>query len=170
MSEMKQQLSVLMDNELDVEANQHLLIVTSNTYELKQCWREYHLIGDVLRQNTAVHLDIKHKVMERLANEPITFAPPRRSFGLLGDRYMTSMVASVAAVGFVAWVVWQSQAVQNQSNPVQNNQNNIVQNSSPQNMLTAESFDHYMLAHHEYASGNTLQRDMQLTSYAEANR
>jgi negative regulator of sigma E activity len=124
------------------------------------------LIGDVIRENTSLHLDIKHQVMERLASEPITFAPPRRSFGLPGNRYMTSMAASIAAVGFVAWVVWQSQAIPNQANPVPTN---IVQNPSPQNILTAESFDHYMLAHHEYASSNNLQRDMQLTSYTEAD-
>jgi negative regulator of sigma E activity len=167
MSEMKQQLSVCMDNELDMDANQHLLTATSNTHELKQCWREYHLIGDVLRGDAHIHIDIKHKVMERLASEPVTFAPSRtsrRMQELASNRYMTSMAASVVAVGFVAWMVWQSQAVSNQSNPAVTS---VAQVTAPQNVMTAESFDHYLLAHHEYASGNTLQRDVQLTSYPE---
>jgi sigma-E factor negative regulatory protein RseA len=165
MEEMKQQISVLMDNELDGDVNQHLLIVTSNTHELKQCWREYHLIGDVLRGDAVLHVDIKHKVIEQLANEPVTLAPPQRILPPTGSRYMTSMAASVAAVAFVAWVVWQSQAVPG-PNPTQNA---VAQNTAPQNVLTAESFDHYMLAHNEYAPGNTLQHDVQMTSYTEAN-
>ncbi|HEY7986367.1 MAG TPA: sigma-E factor negative regulatory protein [Methylophilaceae bacterium] len=188
MSEMKQQLSTLMDSEMDMDANQHLLTATSNTQELKQCWREYHLIGDVLRGDAELHLDIKYKVMEQLANEPVAFAPPpqksrlsiadRGMFGIpsmafaMANRNMTSMAASVIAVSFVAWMVWQSQAITNPLNPAQINvaQNNVTQNPAPQNMMTAESFDHYLLAHHEYASGNNLQRDVQLTSYPEPVR
>ncbi len=176
MSEMKQQLSVLMDSEIDIDAHQHLLSAASNTQELKQCWREYHLIGDVLRGDADIHIDINQKVMERLANEPVSFAPPTKPKQLfanrsipslafaMANRHMTSMAASVIAVSFVAWMVWQSQAVPNQINPAQNS---IAQNSAPQNVMTAENFDHYLLAHHEYASGNNLQHDVQLTSYPE---
>jgi sigma-E factor negative regulatory protein RseA len=176
MSEMKQQLSILMDSEIDIDAQQHLVTATSNTHELKQCWREYHLIGDILRGDAEIHLDIKHKVMEQLASEPVAFAPPAKTKQLfanrsmpsmafaVANRHMTSMAASVIAVSFVAWMVWQSQAVPNQLNP---GQTSIAQNSTPQNVMTAESFDHYLLAHHEYASGNNLQRDVQLTSYPE---
>lgn len=164
MDEMKLKISALMDNELDADANQNLLRATSNTYELQQCWRDYHMIGDVLRGDSLLNMDIKLNVMQQLANEPVTLSPPRRIFNVAGNRYMTSMAASVAAVAFVAWIVWQSQSVPG-SNP---GQNSVAQNIVPQNVLTAESFNHYMLAHNEYASANTLQHDVQLTSYTEA--
>ena len=46
---MKNQLSALIDGELDPQEAEHLFTALKVDAEMKGAWRQYHLIGDVLR-------------------------------------------------------------------------------------------------------------------------
>ncbi len=172
MNELKQQLSALMDGEVDLDANPHLVKTALQSDELTHSWATYHLIGDILRGDRALKRDVAALTMQHLKNEPVVLAPKRRISQWINPQYATSMAASVAAVAFVGWAVWQAQGLGSQQ-PVM--QASATPSPTPQqiaakNTPPAETFDRYMLAHHEYASGNAMQysADIQTASYSEA--
>ncbi len=157
---MKEQLSALMDGEVDLDESPHLYTALCKSEEAGKCWFTYHLIGDTLRGDLRMQSGLCARVMDKLEAEPVVLAPRRR----LRDRMpsMAPLAASVAAVAFVGWVVWQSQGI-------------AVQVGTPatptmaKNELPPEALNNYMLAHHEYAPSNGLQRayDVQSVTYAE---
>lgn len=174
MSELKQQLSALMDGEADLNGHPQLDKALQSD-EIMQSWATYHLIGDVLRGDGAMRPKVTAQTMQRLQREPVVLAPKRRidQFNQwVSHRYVTSMAASVAAVAFVGWAVWQVQGGNglaglqaNQSGP------RLAQQDAHQNSaLAAEAFDRYLLAHHEYASGSAMQysSDVKTVSYSES--
>lgn len=178
MNEMKQQLSAMMDGEIDLDANLHLIAAATNNTEIVESWATYHLIGDVLRGDGVFKQNITSMTMQRLQQEPVVLAPKRRLMrGWLEHHYATSMAASVAAVAFVGWAVWQAQGVNPQPGNMQIATQQIVKKQTPspqqvaqQNSLPAETFNQYMLAHHEYAAGNAMQYagDVKTVSYSES--
>ncbi len=178
MNEMKQQLSALMDGEVDMDVNLHLIAAATNNTEIAESWATYHLIGDVLRGDHALKQNITAMTMQQLKQEPVVLAPKRPMVSRwLDHRYATSMAASVAAIAFVGWAVWQAQGITPQPGTMQTIAQQTVkqQNPSPQqvaqqNSLPAETFNQYMLAHHEYASSNAMQYagDVKTVSYSES--
>jgi sigma-E factor negative regulatory protein RseA len=157
MDDMKQQLSAMMDGEIDLDANPHLLLAATRSDEMAQCWAEYHLIGDALRHE-AMQVDVTSRVMQQLTKEPTVLAPRPKIKTMLQHRYAAA--ASFAAVAFVGWM-----AVQGDSAPMQAS---IAQSTAKEPVaLTSEAFDSYLLAHAEFAPNNSLQRsrDLQLVAY-----
>ena len=73
-------LSALMDGELDVSAVTGACRAWRDDAEMRSQWHAYHLIGDVMRSEDLVS-DVKHDAQflvalrERLAKEPVVFAP-----------------------------------------------------------------------------------------------
>ena len=163
MHEMKQQLSAMMDGEIDLDANPHLLYAAIRSDEVAQCWSEYHLIGDILRREE-VHVDVTSRVVQQLASEPTVLAPRPLLKVFLERRFATSIAASVTAVAFVGWVAWHMQPA-----PTASIAQNVPAASQP-NALTPEAFDQYQLAHAEYAPNKGLQHggDVQLVTYSES--
>lgn len=104
---MKQNLSSLMDGELDDTASTQCIRALDTDPELKAAWNEYHLIGDAIRGSALLSVDVRAEVGQALQQEPTVLAPkPKRgSSGLM--RY--AMAASFALAGVVGWAVWQSQ-------------------------------------------------------------
>lgn len=162
MDEMKQQLSAMMDDELDLDANPHLLLAATRSDELVKTWAEYHLIGDALRHE-AMQVNVTARVMQQLASEPVVLAPRSRLKTLLRPRYAAA--ASLAAVTLVAWMTWHGESASTQANVAQNIAKEPI-------ALSSEAFDSYLLAHAEYAPNNGLQRnrDVQLVAYSEPQR
>jgi sigma-E factor negative regulatory protein RseA len=172
MNEMKQQLSAFMDGEVDLDANPHLVKTTLQNEELIHSWATYHLIGDILRGDHALKRDVTALTMQHLKGEPVVLAPKRRITQWISHQYATSMAASVAAVAFVGWAVWQARGLGVQQPVMQASAtpSPVTQQIAAKNSPPAETFDRYMLAHHEYASGNAMQysADIQTASYSEA--
>ena len=103
---MKDQLSQLMDGELDDVAVSHLLFSLKSDQELAEDWQLYHLIGDSLRQDAPLSADFSSRFSERLAAEPVIFAPKavnRRVSGFSRRYVAMSAAASVMAVAAVGW-------------------------------------------------------------------
>jgi sigma-E factor negative regulatory protein RseA len=121
---MKNQLSALIDCELDIESSEHLIISAKSGGELKTTWATYHLIGDVMRGETPLRQDFTSRVMSALEAEPIDLAPKEPLSIESSAINITSMItkksahktsgfwsiaASVAAVMFVGVMVLQQQ-------------------------------------------------------------
>lgn len=160
---MKEQISALMDSELDLERNPHLYAALRKGGEATQDWATWHLIGDVMRGDAMVQSGLHARVMQQLESEPVILAPRRRLRDIFQSSYSVPMVASAAAVAFVGWMVWQSQggiALQPELAPP-----SIAQNTMPPEALSG-----YMLAHHEYAPSNGMQHsyDIRPVTYSES--
>lgn len=107
---MKDRLSAFLDGDLDGQAGAPLLERLRNDPGLKRDWEAYHLIGDVLRGDSAGSSDFVDRVMARIEDEPVLLAPgvaaaaaANRSRG--GWQALMAIAASVmgvAAVGIVA--------------------------------------------------------------------
>ena len=118
---MKDQLSALIDGELEIDSADHLIASAKSGGELKQCWAHYHLIGDVMRGEMNTHHSLCNRVMSALDAEPTVLAPNRlqelvteadaipASSGLtiINNNKLWSIAASVAAVMFVGVMVLQ---------------------------------------------------------------
>lgn len=102
---MKDQISALMDGELEDGEARVLLARLREQRELGHDWHTYHLIGDTLRQTASLKEDFTIRFSARLEQEPTILSPvpprsERASFAL-------PVAASVAAVSLVAWAALQ---------------------------------------------------------------
>lgn len=127
---MKEQLSALIDGEFDVVSAEHLIVSAKTGGELKQCWANYHLIGDALRGDfgrgeSSVGSNLSARIMAIIEKEPIIFHPNAKNTvnasTSIGTAYIAStshniftrnskswsIAASVAAVMFVGVMVLQ---------------------------------------------------------------
>ena len=106
---MKDQISALMDDELDLDDSAHLFTALKNDEELCHCWFSYHLIGDAMRGTSIFKPDFSQRLMQKLETEPTVLAPHNKR-KLLQRPALWSAAASVAAVMFVGWMVLQQQS------------------------------------------------------------
>ncbi|MDF0378345.1 sigma-E factor negative regulatory protein [Methylophilus sp. YYY-1] len=137
---MKQQLSALVDGEVDVERCEHIFLAAKSSGEVAQAWREYHVIRDVMRDELWMQSYMTSRIMTALEDEPTLLAPQaianadkvtriRPRF----DKYTWSIAASVAAAFFVGMFV-------------------LNQPEAPAPAQIADNdTEQYVLAHHNYA-------------------
>ncbi|MDO2949487.1 sigma-E factor negative regulatory protein [Aeromonas simiae] len=73
----KEQLSALMDGELEREVQASLLDSFGDDVELQEAWSRYHLIGDTMRGELAMDMpfDLCDKIALALEDEPTVLAP-----------------------------------------------------------------------------------------------
>jgi sigma-E factor negative regulatory protein RseA len=114
---MKEQISALMDDELDLDDSAHLFTAVKKDDELETCWATYHLIGDAMRGNPMMKPGFKQQLMARIANEPAVLAP--RNIKQTRKPAVWSIAASVAAVTFVGWMVLQQQGTATSESPIE---------------------------------------------------
>ncbi|MGQ0749463.1 MAG: sigma-E factor negative regulatory protein [Betaproteobacteria bacterium] len=96
-------ISALMDGELDGRQTQHELARLRQDGELRQTWNTFHLIGDALRGERMLLIDVAGLLSRRLADEPTVLAPQRDRSRKVRT-YALSAAASVAAIALVGWV------------------------------------------------------------------
>lgn len=116
---MKNQLSALIDGELEIDSADHLIASAKAGGELKQCWAYYHLIGDAMRGDMHTNHGLSSRVMSALESEPTVLAPnrlqertdavsaPETILAVSHSGKFWSIAASVAAVMFVGVMVLQ---------------------------------------------------------------
>ncbi|APV50938.1 hypothetical protein BWI17_15320 [Betaproteobacteria bacterium GR16-43] len=108
---MNQEISSLMDGELDPHASDRAIQSCTGCPEGKQAWDEYHLIGEVMRDGGARRFDIASAVMAKLEQEPTVLAPrASRRFPVRAQafgRIAFAAAASVATIGAVGWIATQ---------------------------------------------------------------
>jgi len=102
---MTEQVSALMDDQLDGEECEGCLRRLKDDDALRADWEMYHLIGDALRGTPARGLSAAFAA--RLAAEPTVLAPrasPSRAAARRRTWTALSAAASVAAVAAVGWI------------------------------------------------------------------
>jgi sigma-E factor negative regulatory protein RseA len=100
---MKDQISSLMDGELDTTEADGAIRSCCASEELKLNWYLYHAIGDVMRGQAPRKLELPTDVFENLKAQPTVLAP-RRPMQTRVARYAMAAAASVATVGVVGWI------------------------------------------------------------------
>lgn len=129
---MKDQLSALIDSELDIESSEHLILSVKSSSDLKASWAQYHLIGDAMRGDMPLSYDFSERVMRALENEPTILAPNASksvdTVGTVNDvaassRFkspkMWSIAASVAAVAMATAFLTHSEFGSNEIAPME---------------------------------------------------
>ena len=131
---MKDQLSALVDGELEITNSSHLITAVKAGGEMHESWSHYHLIGDVMRGDDFMTHHFTSSVMRLLDQEPTVIAPDLISANKAAKLQTTqdlttlpnfaklssnkprfnlnkiwSIAASVAAVMFVGVMVMQMQ-------------------------------------------------------------
>lgn len=104
---MKEQLSALMDNELNNAEALRLLKAMKGDPVLHETWDAYHMLGDALRKETRYSAGFSSKLSKRLAEEPTVLSPHRERTATAPRRFPLAMAASVAAVGLVGVLAFQ---------------------------------------------------------------
>ena len=106
---MKEQISALMDGELDEQAAENAIQALRAEGQSLEAWRTYHLISDAMRDTRLLSAGFTARVAERLAQEPTVLAPanlPRSPV----KRFAFAAAASVAGVGLVGWLAFAPQS------------------------------------------------------------
>jgi sigma-E factor negative regulatory protein RseA len=105
---MKTHLSALIDGELESHERATLVEALAREERLQAQWDTYHLIGDALRQEGNLQLDISARVLTALQNEPTVLAPSASGSKRLPaagkGRGLMTLAASLAGVSVVGWV------------------------------------------------------------------
>lgn len=105
---LREQISALMDGELDGSEKAFLLRRLAHDQELKACWDRYHQIRESLSepQGPRRSMDFADRVMAAIEAEATPLAPPVRSRSRGGggwrQAFGAAMAAGVAAVAFWA--------------------------------------------------------------------
>ena len=138
----KDQVSALMDGELDdIEAR----IVFERFKQdalARDEWEIYHLIGDSLRQTPVWDDGFSKRFAEKLAAEPTVLAPHRRP-ALRRPVIALSAAASLAAVSLVAWTAFQLN---------QPDASTAISTSRVAASEASHDVNHYLIAHQEYSA------------------
>ncbi|MDQ3185502.1 MAG: sigma-E factor negative regulatory protein [Pseudomonadota bacterium] len=98
---MKEEISALMDGELDPEAAAGVIAQLKEADELRSEWAVYHLISDALGQTEAMPANIAQRVRARLTAEPAVLAPRPPIRHKARVFAVAASVAAVAAIGFM---------------------------------------------------------------------
>lgn len=107
---MKARISELLDGELESREAAGPLDALHSEGEARDTWRNYHLIGDAMRDSRMLSPGFAGRVAARLAQEPTVVAPVRRAATPQRQRWQfLSAAASVAAVALVGWVAFAPQ-------------------------------------------------------------
>jgi sigma-E factor negative regulatory protein RseA len=101
---MTQEISSLMDGELEPHEAGHAIRSCCASSEAAQKWQEYHLIGDVLRGGKPHPTGTAERVRRALESEPAIVARPRGMLDTTFGRVALAAAASVATIGVVGWI------------------------------------------------------------------
>lgn len=165
---MKEEISALMDGELNPDAAADVIAQLYKTDGLRDEWIVYHLISDALGQPGVMPTAITRRVSARLATEPTALAPRppiRHKPGVF------AAAASVAAVAVIGWMSLQT-TDRREENPASNNLASTATNTAANTVTdtavlqtapavvsvsaSAPAFaqiDDYLLAHGQFSPG-----------------
>ena len=133
MSDKTDKLSSLMDGEL--RDPERLLERLSKDSEMRDAWKRYHLVRDVMKGQVSDHpsLDISAEVSKLLENEPAILTP---IWQRISPRYVMKQAAGLAvaaAVGTIAVLsVQQTQVVSVNNTLATNNNGQVISQPSHQ--------------------------------------
>ena len=101
---MTQEISSLMDGELGPQEAGNAIRECCSSSEAAEKWKQYHLIGEVLRGGVPHPTRTAELVRKALVNEPAIIARPKRVIDTTVGRVALAAAASVATIGVVGWI------------------------------------------------------------------
>lgn len=101
-----EKISALMDGELDGHDLHQAMLRLKDTEEAHESWATYHLIGDVMRRDAVMVLNVSQRINAVIANEPAILAPRRLPKNGRMLTYALSVAASISAVAVVGWMAF----------------------------------------------------------------
>lgn len=101
---MTQDISSLMDGELDAPHAERAIRECCASHDVAQAWQHYHLIGEVLRGSSPHLTGTAERVRKALEAEPAMIARPKRMLETTFGRVALAAAASVATIGVVGWI------------------------------------------------------------------
>lgn len=146
---MNQEISSLMDGELDAHEAERAIRACCTSSEAAQTWQTYNLIGDVLRGGKPHPTRTAERVKDALAAEPAIIARPKRMYETTFGRVALAAAASVATIGVVGWIGSQGGQV-SQGSVIAKNPSAIQPVS---NVIPADMQD-YVAAHKQLPSAD----------------
>ena len=147
---MKNELSSMIDNELDAHDQHALLAVLHSDKGLRTSWDAYVLIGDSLRNSPELATDLTANVVNALRNEPTILAfPARRTPAAL--RSVAALAASLAGVAIVGWLALSPPAAQTTAIFP------LAKATKPPIAQTSERMQEYLMAHQAYSPSSRIQ-------------
>ena len=103
---MNQDISSLMDGELQADEAARALQACGKSVEHKETWYLYHVIGDSMRGQAPRALGLSAAVMQAIQQQPTVLAPKRR-FETTFAKVAFAAAASIATIGVVGWICMQ---------------------------------------------------------------
>jgi len=100
---MTQEISSLMDGELEGREAEVALGACCGDEDRKRTWYLYHVVGDAMRGHAPAGLAMPDDVFRKLSAQPTVLAP-RRRLPSTATRIALAAAASVATVGVVGWI------------------------------------------------------------------
>lgn len=101
---MKTRISALIDGELSPRAAKDAIVTLSRDNGQKSIWNLYHVIGDALRHEPDLAIDVSNRVMAALSLEPTILSPHPLRSASRWQRPLMALAASTAGIAVVAWV------------------------------------------------------------------
>jgi sigma-E factor negative regulatory protein RseA len=156
-----EQISAMMDGELDEAQMARQLARLREEPGLGECWVTFHVIGDALRGERPLSDAFARRVLEKLKSEP-TVVAPRRIAAKRTRMYVLSAAASLSAVAVVGWLAFFNNPLMPQTQiatappkaaPA------VTADSSPQisNVPSDGTMSEYLIAHQEYSPSTAIQ-------------
>ncbi|MEN8176866.1 MAG: RseA family anti-sigma factor [Pseudomonadota bacterium] len=178
-------LSALLDGELDADACTRMVDRLLEDTSLQQTWERFHLVGDGMRGGMeTVELDLAQRVSTRLAEEPTVLAPHalkkhRHAAGHHPARFLAGMalaagVSAVAVLGVMRWdglgpddggAVVATAPVAPAATLVESTETASSDIPGPDAPEVSDNLSRYLVNHSEFASGNSLNSIVPLTSF-----
>lgn len=107
---MKEQISALMDGELDEREAGRAIDALHGEGDARDTWRTYHLVSDAMRDTRLLSAGFAARVAERLEKEPTVLAPRRlKPDARPWYAIPAAAAASVAGVGLVGYLAFAPQ-------------------------------------------------------------
>jgi sigma-E factor negative regulatory protein RseA len=111
---MTQDISSLMDGELEAHEAGRVVQACCSSEEQKGTWYVYHVIGDAMRGH-APRDAFPHRTLAALREQPTVLAPRRRIVDTPFTRIALAAAASVATIGIVGWLGLQGGQIRTES-------------------------------------------------------
>lgn len=153
-----EQISALLDGELDAVEQDRTIAALRETERLRDRWAEYCLIGDVLRGASGVTGVDVAGLSRRLQEEPTVLAPAASvSHRSRAGRSVWAYMPAAAAVMGVALVLWIALAPRTEQTFDVPGYGAPLADASRRPAAPVSDTDRaYLLAHHGYAGGGAV--------------
>jgi sigma-E factor negative regulatory protein RseA len=154
---MTKELSALLDGEIEQHEAPAMWSALRADPQLRETWSNYQLIGDSLRGEANLSAEIVSRVMIRLADEPVVFAPRPNKQPSSWYRSALAMAASLAGVAVVGWLALAQQLPSKSPTTVARLDRPNPPAAVVSAKATSPSMQEYLLAHQANAPGLYLQ-------------